>query len=474
MQTPKKKTNTDRYLVSQSNNLVEAAYSPALTARAHKVARLIMALIKPDDKDLRLYSVKIEDLKKYLGYTNGTTWGRFYEDLKDISKRLNSEPIEIKGDKRTLVAYFISSYVIDLREGTVVYEISSQLKPYLVQLKNNFSAYLLSNIPKLSSKYSIRLYELLHQYRKIGKRVFEITDLQKKLGSEYDKYSHFKSRVLDAAKADLETNTDLAFDYEELKEGKRVTRIEFFIFPNQPKKEEPKQQVLAFLEEESSVLNNLELSEQVIATLRELGINAKTIEKQVVLGFKIIADENSRKAAIRRCADLDAYYLEKISLVRESKATGHNNPAGFLIKALQEDWQNPKQQQDQRTKETARKRAEKEKKLRQLESLKEKLSAEYQKAKVPLIRQLLLDEAAFNAAFDTVMSEAGSFFKNNLLSEYRHLPPIEQYRKSAFLENMVNMQLQKLRPDLFEDLYRRHQDRARQLEEEIKALKQEG
>ena len=471
MQQPTKKSNTDRYLVSQSNNLIEATYSPALTARAHKVARLILALIKPDDQDLRLYTVKIDDLKSYLGYKNGATWGRFYDDLKDISKRLNSEPIEIKADKRSLVAYFISSYVIDLREGNVTYEISSQLKPYLVHLKGNFSAYLLSNIPKLSSKYSIRLYELLHQYRKIGRRVFEIEDLQKKLGSEYDKYSHFKSRVLDTSKADLETNTDLAFDYEEMKDGKRVTRIEFFIFPNQPKKEESKQQVLSFLEEENRGANGFELSESVMITLKDLGISESNVEKHLALGFKVIANENARKEAIRRCGDLEDYYKEKINLVRDSKGAGEGNPAGFLIKALQEDWQNPKIQREQRSKEVAQKRAEVNKKIKQWEAQKECLATEHEKMKAPLYQQLLENEESFNAAYQVVMAETGDFIKTTLLSDYRGLSPVAQYQKSAFLENMVNIQLQKLHPELFQALNTNHKEQLKVIENEIKSLK---
>ena len=296
------KPNTDKFLVSQSNDLVEATYSTALTARAHKVARLLLALIKPDDHDLRLYSVKIEDLKEYLGNSGGAvTWGRFYEDLKDISKRLNSEPIEIKSDKKALVAYFISSYEIDLRAGTVTYEISSQLKPYLIQLKGNFTAYQLSNIPKLNSKYSIRLYELLHQYRRFGRRVFEMSDLQRKIGSEYEKYSHFKTRVLDATKADLEANSDLSFDYEEIKEGKKVARIEFFIYSSQPQKKKTDgapPPVLSFIADDEPIPNKIaELSEETIATLRGLGIHTKNIEKQLALGFKIIADEQMRAFA---------------------------------------------------------------------------------------------------------------------------------------------------------------------------------
>ena len=88
--------NVEKYVVAQSNELVEAVYSPALTARAHKVARLIFSLISPDDKDLKLYTITVEALKKYLGFKEDTTWGRFHEDLKDIAERLNKEPIIIK------------------------------------------------------------------------------------------------------------------------------------------------------------------------------------------------------------------------------------------------------------------------------------------------------------------------------------------------------------------------------------------
>ncbi len=49
---------TNKFVVVQSNELIEASYSPELTTRAHKVARLILSLISPDDKDLKLYTVQ--------------------------------------------------------------------------------------------------------------------------------------------------------------------------------------------------------------------------------------------------------------------------------------------------------------------------------------------------------------------------------------------------------------------------------
>lgn len=470
------KPNTDKFLVSQSNDLVEATYSTALTARAHKVARLLLALIKPDDHDLRLYSVKIDDLKEYLGNSgSGVTWGRFYEDLKDISKRLNSEPIEIKSDKKALVAYFISSYEIDLRAGTVTYEISSQLKPYLIQLKGNFTAYQLSNIPKLNSKYSIRLYELLHQYRRFGRRVFEMADLQRKIGSEYEKYSHFKSRVLDATKADLEANSDLSFDYEEIKDGKKVARIEFFIYSSQPQKKKADNApppVLSFITEgDEPVEKPSELSDATIATLKSLGIHAKNIEKHLDLGFKIVADESARKEAVRRCGELEAYYLEKIALLRESKGVGEGNPAGFLIKALQEDWQSSKSQREQVTKSAAQKKASDANQLKQLNAQKAALSAQHEKAKSPIYEALLADAAIFEEAYKNALAESSEFVKNTLLDSKKDLSPIEQYHDSTFLSSMVKMQLQKMRPELFEPLNERRREREREIDAEIGKLK---
>lgn len=475
------KPNTDKFLVSQSNDLVEATYSTALTARAHKVARLLLALIKPDDHDLRLYSVKIDDLKEYLGHAGGqVAWGRFYDDLKDISKRLNSEPIEIKSDKKALVAYFISSYEIDLRAGTVTYEISSQLKPYLIQLKGNFTAYQLSNIPKLNSKYSIRLYELLHQYRRFGRRVFEIADLQKKIGSEYDKYSHFKARVLDATKADLEANSDLSFDYEEIKEGKKVARIEFFIYSNQPqtRKADAPPPVLSFIAEgelpppaEAAVL-----SESTISTLRSLGIQAKNIEKQMELGFKIIADEQTRKEAIRRCGDLEAFYLEKIALLQESKRVGEGgNPAGFLVKALQEDWQSSKAQREQQTSVAARKKAGTADRLKQLDAEKTALARQHELAKTPIYEQLLADAELFATAYQNALAESGDFVKGTLLGSKHDLSPLEQFRDSTFLASMVKLQFQKMRPELFSDINRKRQLREAEIAAETAILnKQKG
>ena len=214
------------------------------------------------------------------------------------------------------------------------------------------------------------------------------------------------------------------------------------------------------------------LSETTISTLRGLGIHTKNIEKQLAQGFKIIADEAARKEAVRRCGgDLEAYYLEKIALLRESKGVGEGNPAGFLIKALQEDWQNAKAQREQTAKTAAQKTATATARIKQLLLEKETLAAQHEKAKAPIFENLVADAPLFEEAYQNALAESGGFVKATLLGSKQNQSPMEQFRDSPFLSSMVKMQLQKLRPALFEALNERRRERDEAIAAELERLR---
>ncbi len=56
------------------------------------------------------------------------------------------------------------------------------MKPFLLSLKSHFTAYDARNILKLPSTYSIRIYELLKQYERIGQRRFDLQELKEIIG----------------------------------------------------------------------------------------------------------------------------------------------------------------------------------------------------------------------------------------------------------------------------------------------------
>ena len=90
---------------------------------------------------------------------------------------------------------------------------------------------MLQNICKLNSVYAIKLYELLKQYHKIGWRIIDIRELKYMFGIDkgYSQYCDFKKRVILIAISEINKNTDLEIEIEEIKKGRKVSEIKFFI-----------------------------------------------------------------------------------------------------------------------------------------------------------------------------------------------------------------------------------------------------
>jgi plasmid replication initiation protein len=436
--------------VTQSNTLVEAIYPRYVqnrdgveveidgkaTTRAHKISRLIISLISPDDEDLRLYRISIATLKEYLGYKPDFPNGKFYQDLRDIAVRLNQQPIEIRPEpKRHITAFFISSYELNYKTGEAIFEISAQLKPFLLQLKNNFTSLHLHNIPKLSSGYAIRLYELLFQYKTIGKRSFDDIDrLQRMIGSSYDKYSHFKARVLEPSKKDIAENTDIRFDYEEIKTGKKVTKLVFHIKTNIPQAEYEEVPLTIAYGQNTERGIKADFDNSLVVILNNLGIQTNRITDYVNMGFDIIKDDHKRAAAMRRCGTITAYYQEKIALLNTSKS---DNPAGFIIKALQEDWINTKLSQEADKQKKQKDTRDRNNRIKELEKQIERTKKTYNDSLKPIYAKLAANDTVFMLAYEAVLSGfAETAFFRSTLRAYK--TPQEAYQNMGSLHSMIN------------------------------------
>jgi plasmid replication initiation protein len=94
-----------------------------------------------------------------------------------------------------------------------------------------FTQYLLSQTAKLTSVYSARLYELLIQWKSVGKTpIFELASFREQIGlkaTEYQTMSNFKSRVLDPAIKQINDHTDITVSYEQQKKGRVITGFLF-------------------------------------------------------------------------------------------------------------------------------------------------------------------------------------------------------------------------------------------------------
>lgn len=98
-----------------------------------------------------------------------------------------------------------------------------------------FTKYLLSNTIKFKSVYSVRLYELLVQWKNADMRkipIFELQKFREQLGvgtDEYIRMHDFKKRVLDYAINEINEYSDLTVSYEQVKKGRVISGFKFKI-----------------------------------------------------------------------------------------------------------------------------------------------------------------------------------------------------------------------------------------------------
>ena len=107
--------------------------------------------------------------------------------------------------------------------------INKNMKPFLLHLQEKYTQYDLIYTLNFKSKYSIRLYEYLKSIHfNKSKRYYltvEIDKFQKMLDSPYKTFRDFNVNVLKPAHKEINTLSDIIFDYELERQGRRVTHI---------------------------------------------------------------------------------------------------------------------------------------------------------------------------------------------------------------------------------------------------------
>lgn len=213
--------------VRQDYQLVNARYK--LDTSEIKFVLACLTQIKKEDKEFCIYEIKISDLESKLQVEQNST------RLKSFAKKLMSKPLEVPTINGGWIVFNWFSkiqYVPDERKFLV--RIDEDLKPYLLDLRERYVMFNLKYILPLASNYSIRIYQLLKEYESLTKRYFLVDELMDilQVPPSLRRYDNFKRKVLKVAELELFEHTDIAFTFEEEKEGKKVHRLVFRISLN--------------------------------------------------------------------------------------------------------------------------------------------------------------------------------------------------------------------------------------------------
>ena len=223
----------EKRLVVQDNAITTARYS--MTALEKNIMYMVMAQLDKNDPPTKYYRISGKELMER------TRKKIKYDELKEATNRLlDRELFIIRENGNYLQIRPISSAEYD-SNGMIEIGLDAKIRPYLFELKNNFTTYELNIVLSLDSKFSKRLYEMLAQFRSTGILRLSVQELKERLklydaktGEEqYEKWSAFEKYVLKVAQKEIGELTDLAFEYKLKKTGKKITDIEFlFNRPN--------------------------------------------------------------------------------------------------------------------------------------------------------------------------------------------------------------------------------------------------
>lgn len=222
-----------KQLVTKDNSLIGASYSLGVVEQ-----RLIfLAIIEAREQKtlieagglLRIYAqsyAKQFDVEKHTSYE---AMKRAVEGLYEAGFAYSKldEPSGKVGRYKSRWVDKIG-YIDDL--GCVELVFASDVIPLITRLEARYTEYELKQVVGLQSEYAIRLYELIIQWRSVGKtNLISLAELREKLGlvDEYKRIEAFKRRVLDLAVKQVNDHTDITAEYEQHKQGRVITGFTF-------------------------------------------------------------------------------------------------------------------------------------------------------------------------------------------------------------------------------------------------------
>lgn len=233
--------------IVQANFLIENR--PKLTLDETRLFLTIIGSINKDDADFKPLEVPVAEFAKLWGIDTRTAYDKIKTALRGlVNKEFFIEGINPKtGKLRFLSASYISMAAYEEGAGYATVEISKAFKPYLLELKERYTLYILQNVLNLTTVNAIRNYELLKQFQGVGFRLFTVSEYKAalKIENKYARNTDLRVNVVEPAVAEINEHTDILVSYEFLGRGQKA-KIRFTIKKNEhleqlPPAEDPNQ-----------------------------------------------------------------------------------------------------------------------------------------------------------------------------------------------------------------------------------------
>lgn len=219
-------------VVRKSNVFIDGRYRFGL--HEQKILLLIVSQIRTDQKEFIPYRVSWSEIKRISKGKLNTV-----AKIDKACESLKNKTISVKDGRVTDNFGFLSGW--KTYQGKYIdFRIDPGMKSMLLNLleEGNFTLYDLEFALALPSPHAIRMYEILKSLVWKSQPVeIDLDKLKHALdispkSRTYSDFGSVRRFILDRSQKNLEKYTDIVFDYEPIKEGRKVASIRFWIKDN--------------------------------------------------------------------------------------------------------------------------------------------------------------------------------------------------------------------------------------------------
>lgn len=236
--------------IQKSNLLVDARYK--LTMWETRIFIKMIMMIDHTDEDNKEYLIYPRDIiEDFQLYTDKSA----YRYIREAADSLRSRSITFPETTENGDVYEVNTSILTVTkkkikgkpDAFIKVKFAAELKPYLLELKE-YTSYDLKYILRLPNSYAFRMYEILKSFEFRKKKTIEFQELKEMIGAAeisfdesgvkqvkdlYPLFGSFKQKILNKAQKHINNNTDIRFDFEPVKSGRKITAVSFTVYKNE-------------------------------------------------------------------------------------------------------------------------------------------------------------------------------------------------------------------------------------------------
>lgn len=220
-------------IVVKDNALIDASFNLTLVEQRLMLLTIVEAREKRGLSPSTPIEITALSYSKQFKVDESTAYRNIASASKTLKRREFSYFDRYKDQDAITVAGWVNKVTYVKSTGLVALYLSEEVISMIKCLDEHFTQYYLDNVSEFDSKYSLRVYELVSKWRKVGHtEKYAYEDLRAKLGVELKEYktmSLFKANVLDKALLELNEKSDLKIKYEQFRTGRSISHFSFVI-----------------------------------------------------------------------------------------------------------------------------------------------------------------------------------------------------------------------------------------------------